>query len=91
MIYFIVKNNYIKYVDEMNNVVYTHNKCVFEYEKCPICALYLNNKEHIYVLTNYDYDRYYHSICIENNHTLCIYCKKSLRVKYECCNELLLQ
>jgi hypothetical protein len=82
------QNNYVETKDIYDNIIYYHNKCLFEPEKCPICEDYLKNKECIDVRVDRNCKvNKYHKSCVEfgrdiyYEHNVCKYCNVSLRVK----------
>ena len=83
-------DNYIETKDINNDIIYYHNKCLFEIEKCPICKNYLKNKECVYIFVDYDCKIEYHKSCVEDENNIykydiCKYCGISLQVKCESC------
>ena len=83
-------DNYIETKDKNNDVIYYHNKCLFEYEKCHICKDYLKNKECVDVFVDYDFQIEYHKSCVEDKNNvfkfdICRECGISLQVKCESC------
>ena len=80
--------HFIKTTNINNDVIYYHNKCLYDYEMCPICKKYLEIEECIDIFIDHDLQIEYHKSCIEDKdnilkYDICDYCGISLKKKCE--------
>lgn len=83
--------NFIKSLDHDGNVIYYHITCLLDTEKCPICKVYLINKECVNIFVDYGCKIEYHKSCVKDKNNIfkfdiCEECGISLRVKCNSCN-----
>ena len=83
--------NFIKSLDNDCNVIYYHITCLLDTEKCPICKVYLKNKECVNIFVDYGCKIEYHKSCVKDKNNIfkfdiCEECGISLRVKCNSCN-----
>jgi len=88
-------DNYIETEDINNDIIYYHNKCLFETEKCFICKKYLKNEECVFIFVNYNCKMECHEGCVDDKYDIeywktsliCKYCGISFRVKCTNCSD----
>ena len=74
-------DNFVSTKDMNDNIIYYHNSCLFETEKCVMCKDYLKNSECVYIFTDYNCKIEYHKKCVEDCSNMCKYCNVSQYVK----------